>query len=68
MIVHVKSKQYSSTQPPERLVSAEEMANKLGTKKCAVLRLHRQGRIPSYSLGHRLVRFDPTAVFSALQQ
>jgi predicted DNA-binding transcriptional regulator AlpA len=47
-------------------VTAKELATKLGIPKAGILRLHRQGKLPSVVLGHKTIRFHIPTVLKAI--
>jgi predicted site-specific integrase-resolvase len=54
-------------QGPDDLMSAVELAHRLGVKPGTILAWHRKGRIPSRRLSHKLLRFGLADVLSALE-
>ena len=52
---------------PDNLLTADELANRLGIKPGTILDWHRRGRIPSRKLSHKVVRFDLSEVLAALE-
>lgn len=50
----------------EQLVDAREMARRLCVTDKSVLRMAREGRIPSVRFSKRVIRFDPEAVMDAV--
>ncbi|HWO40714.1 MAG TPA: helix-turn-helix domain-containing protein [Candidatus Eisenbacteria bacterium] len=53
-------------QKQNELISAEELARRLGFAKTWPYEAARQGKIPFHKVG-RYLRFDPTAVVTALK-
>ena len=49
-----------------RLVDARELAQVLGVSPRLIQRMAQQGRIPSFVVGDRLLRFDLHAVLQAM--
>ena len=52
---------------PDALLTAAELAERLGVKPGTVLGWHRKGRIPARKLSHKVLRFDLADVLSALE-
>jgi len=52
----------------ERLVDVVEMARLLSWSRDSLYRSVREGWLPCYHLGSRLIRFDPAEVRQALKQ
>jgi excisionase family DNA binding protein len=50
----------------EQLVDAREMARRLCVTDKSVLRMAREGRIPSVRFSKRVIRFEPEAVMDAV--
>ena len=50
----------------EQLVDAREMARRLCVTDKSVLRMAREGRIPSVRFSKRVIRFEPEAVMDAI--
>jgi excisionase family DNA binding protein len=53
---------------PEAWVGPDEMARQLGVTKPKLLKLTRQGRIPSMKLGPKTIRFNPEKVKTAVDR
>jgi len=51
----------------DALLTADELAGRLGVKPGTIREWHRAGRIPSRRLSRKVLRFDLTAVLSALE-
>jgi excisionase family DNA binding protein len=49
------------------LITAKQLADRLGVKPGTILGWNRQGRIPAHRLSHKVVRFDLRAVLAALE-
>jgi|LSQX01.2.fsa_nt_gb excisionase family DNA binding protein len=49
------------------LLTAEELAVKLGVSKDTIRRWRRSGKLPSVKLGERMIRFRPSDVEAFLQ-
>jgi excisionase family DNA binding protein len=58
----------NSQEPHQQLLRADELAQLLRCGKSTVYSLAKKGRIPSIAIGDYGVRFDRTAVLSALAQ
>ena len=53
--------------PPEDLLTAADLADRLGIKPATVLYWHRTGRIPGRKLAHKVLRFNLADVLAALE-
>ena len=51
----------------DNLLTAAELAERLGVKPGTVLGWYRKGRIPARKLSHKVLRFDLADVLSALE-
>jgi excisionase family DNA binding protein len=52
---------------PDDLMTAAELAARLGVKAGTVFSWHRSGRIPARKLSHKIVRFCLAEVVAALE-
>ena len=52
---------------PDALLTATELAQRLGVKPGTILGWHRKKRIPSRKLSRKILRFDLADVLSALE-
>jgi excisionase family DNA binding protein len=52
---------------PSDLLTAAELADRLGVKPGTILVWHRQGKIPARKLSHKVLRFDLRDVLTALE-
>lgn len=57
-----------ATTSTRRLVTAEELAEVLGTSARTVYRMGARGQVPSYRVGARGIRFDAAEVLAALRE
>lgn len=53
--------------PPDSLMTAADLAARLGVRPSTVHDWHRAGRIPGRRLSHRVLRFDLAEVVAALE-
>ncbi len=51
----------------DELLTAEQLAEKIGLHPGSILRMARDGRIPSYRSGHQVVRFKLIEVLNAMK-
>ena len=58
--------QESRTSGSDRLITAEQLADKLSMPISSIYRLAREGKLPAIRLG-RLLRFEPTLVSEVLE-
>jgi excisionase family DNA binding protein len=52
---------------PDCLLTAAELAERLGVKPGTIFGWHRQGRIPGRKLSRKILRFDLADVLTALE-
>jgi hypothetical protein len=55
------------TVEPDTLLTAADLASRLGVKPETILDWHRKGRIPARKLSHKILRFELAPVLSALE-
>jgi excisionase family DNA binding protein len=55
------------TIPSDALLTAAELAARLGVKPETILRWHRGGKIPARRLSHKVLRFNLAHVVAALE-
>ncbi len=55
------------TASPDDLMTAAELAARVGVRPGTILQWHRKGRIPARKLSHKVLRFNLAEVLSALQ-
>lgn len=52
---------------PRKLISAKDLADRLGLDRDTILVWHRRGYIPALRLTKKLIRFDPDLVIEAMR-
>jgi excisionase family DNA binding protein len=55
------------TDPSEELMTAAELAARLGVKPGTIHGWHRKGKIPARRLSHKVLRFNLAEVLAALE-
>jgi predicted site-specific integrase-resolvase len=51
----------------DSILTAAELADRLGVRPGTILGWHRTGRIPARRLSHKVLRFDLSEILSALE-
>ena len=64
----VYMRQAQTYREPDRLLTTRVVAERLGVKPTTLRRWAREGRVPSYRVGRKTLRFDLADVFAAIRE